>query len=80
MTPPCMRCNALTTTTPYGAGLWLCGHCEVRPVCGEFQHTYRARDGLGCWICLLCGHTLTSQKLSTAIVQADQAPAMDWYC
>jgi ribosomal protein L37AE/L43A len=71
-TPPCQRCHALTETRSHGAGLWLCQRCPLRPFCGEYKHTYRARDGMGALICIDCATTLTSQPITTDIVAADQ--------
>jgi len=71
---PCMRCGRLAATQVYGAGLWLCGSCTVREPCGPFQHAYRARDGVGTWVCTHCGGTLSSQPIATAVVPADQPP------
>jgi len=71
MTPPCMRCGALTSTTSYAGGLlWLCAACPLLLHCGEYHHAYRGSAKPGTWVCNRCGAVLDSQPLSTDIVQA----------
>ena len=78
----CLRCHTLTDATPGSTGLqaYLCSRCPVTAPCAAWTHAWRGWAPPGTWLCTNCGNTTTSIAISTAKVQAPQAPVPDDYC